>query len=144
MWRMEKDPYLSSNIVSVSILDRAPDFDLLRQRLERAVITIPRLRQVVRSAPGNVSPPSWVGDSEFSLDRHLRRLALPKGSTDRDLYDLATLIASEPFDRTRPLWLFTVVEGLKGHRAALIHENRLHSAIASQREEHPLVDVDDP
>ena len=30
------------------------------------------------------------------------------------------------------------------HRAALIHENRLHSAIASQREEHPLVDVDDP
>ncbi len=26
------------------------------------------------------------------------------------------------------------------HRAALIHENRLHGVIASQREEHPLID----
>jgi len=128
MWRMEKDPHLSSNVVSISILDRAPDFDLLRQRMERAAMIIPRLRQVVRSVPGNVSPPSWVGDSEFSLDRHLRRIALPKGSTDRELYDLATLIASEPFDRTRPLWQFTVVEGLKGNRAALIQ--KMHHTIA--------------
>jgi glycosyltransferase involved in cell wall biosynthesis len=29
------------------------------------------------------------------------------------------------------------------HRAALIHENRLHGVIASQREEHPLVNVDE-
>ncbi|MEL6892804.1 MAG: wax ester/triacylglycerol synthase domain-containing protein [Actinomycetota bacterium] len=128
MWRMEKDPHLSSNIVNVSILDRSPDFDLFRRRMERAAIIIPRLRQVVRTAPGNVSPPTWVADSEFSLDHHVRRVALPKGSTDRNLYDMATLIAAEPFDRSRPLWQFTVVEGLKGSRAAVIQ--KLHHTIA--------------
>ncbi|MEM1333109.1 MAG: wax ester/triacylglycerol synthase domain-containing protein [Actinomycetota bacterium] len=128
MWRMEKDPYLSSNIVNVTILDRSPDFDLFRQRMERAAMVMPRLRQVVRSAPGNVSAPTWVDDSDFSLDRHVRRIALPKGSSDRDLFDLATLIAAEPFDRARPLWQYTIVEGLKGNRAAMIH--KLHHTIA--------------
>ncbi len=127
MWRMEKDPHLSSNVVNVTILDRNPDFDLLRQRMERAAMIMPRLRQVVRSVPGNVSPPTWVSDSDFSIERHVRRLALPKGSSDRELYDLATLLASEPFDRSRPLWQFTIVEGLKGGRAAMIQ--KMHHTI---------------
>ncbi len=128
MWRMEKDPHLSSNIVTVSILDRSPDYALFRERMARAAVVVPRLRQVVRTVPGNVSAPSWVFDSDFDLDQHMRRVALPKGSTDRELYDLATLISSEPFDRTRPLWQFTVVEGLKGNRAAVIQ--KLHHTIA--------------
>ena len=44
MWRLEKDPYLSSTFADVSMLDRPPDFDRLRARMERAVWTVPRLR----------------------------------------------------------------------------------------------------
>ena len=35
MWRLEKDPYLSSTFANVTILDRKPNFDKLRRRMER-------------------------------------------------------------------------------------------------------------
>lgn len=128
MWRLEKDPHLSSTFASVTILDRKPDFDLLRERLIRASHRMPRLRQRVQTAPGNVSAPMWVEDSDFDINLHLRHVALPKPSTERELFNLATLLCADPFDRTRPLWQFTVVEGLKGNRAALIQ--KLHHTIA--------------
>lgn len=128
MWRLDKDPHLSSNIGTVTILDRAPDFDLFRRRLIGASLRMPRLRQCVRVAPANVAPPTWVTDSNFDIDHHVRRIALPKPGTERALFDLASLITAEPFDRTRPLWQFTVVEGLKGNRAAVVQ--KLHHTIA--------------
>jgi diacylglycerol O-acyltransferase / wax synthase len=127
MWRLEKDPHLSSTFANVTILDRKPDFDLLRRRMQRTVFRVPRLRQRVQTAPGNVSAPTWVDDPDFDLDLHLRRIALPKPGTERQLLDLATLITADPFDRTRPLWQFVIVEGLKGNRAALIE--KLHHTI---------------
>lgn len=127
MWRLEKDPHLSSTFANVTILDRKPDFQKLRRRMERVVVRIPRLRQRVQTVPGNVSAPVWVDDPDFDLDLHLRRIALPKPGTDRQLLDLATLITADPFDRTRPLWQFVIVEGLKGNKAALIE--KLHHTI---------------
>jgi diacylglycerol O-acyltransferase / wax synthase len=128
MWRLEKDPYLSSTFATVTFLDRAPDFDRFRARMERASMVIPRLRQVVRTTPGNLGPPTWVDDSDFDIDRHVRRVALPKPGTDRALLDLASLVTADPFDRSRPLWQFTVVEGLKGGRAGIIQ--KMHHTIA--------------
>lgn len=90
MWRLEKDPHLSSTFANISILDRTPDFDLFRRRMERATMVIPRLRQVVRSVPGNLAPPTWNDDSEFDIDRHVRRVALPEPADERALLDLAT------------------------------------------------------
>jgi len=128
MWRLEKDPHLSSTFANISILDHTPDFDLFRRRMERAATVIPRLRQVVRTVPGNLAPPTWVDDSDFNIDRHVRRVALPKPADERALLDLATIVTADPFDRMRPLWQFTVVEGLRGGRAALIQ--KMHHTIA--------------
>ena len=47
MWRLEKDPHLSSTFGTVMLLDRAPDFDSFRRRMERTALAIPRLRQRV-------------------------------------------------------------------------------------------------
>ncbi len=127
MWRLEKDPHLSSTFANVTVLDRPPDFERLQRRMERATAAIPRLRQRVMSAPANLSPPVWVDDPDFDLDLHLRRIALPKPGSLRQLLDLATLIVADPFDRTRPLWQFVVVEGLRGGKAGLIE--KLHHTI---------------
>jgi diacylglycerol O-acyltransferase / wax synthase len=127
MWRLEKDPHLSSNFGNVTILDRPPDLDQLLRRLERASHVAPRLRQRVQPAPANLMAPSWVDDSDFDLHRHVRRVALPKPGSMRQLFDLATLMVNDPFDRTRPLWQFTVVEGLRNDKAALIQ--KLHHTI---------------
>lgn len=128
MWRLEKDPYLSSTFANVSILDRAPDFDRLRRRMERATSTIPRLRQRVQSAPANLAAPMWIDDPDFDIDFHVRRIALPDPGSMRQLLDLVTLIVADPFDRTRPLWQFIVIEGLPDGHAALVE--KLHHTIA--------------
>lgn len=128
MWRLEKDPYLSSSVGNVTILDRPIDVDRFRRRLERAVLAVPRLHQRVQPAPVNLSAPLWVDDPEFDIHYHVRHVALPQPGSIRQLLDLATLMTSDPFDRTRPLWQFTVVDGLAGGRAAVIQ--KMHHTIA--------------
>ena len=128
MWRLDKDPYLTSTFSNLSLLDRAPDFDRLRRRMERASIAIPRLRQKVQSTPANLTPPLWVEDPDFNIDYHVRRIAVPAPGTMRQALDIATLITADPFDRTRPLWQFVVIEGLENGRALLVE--KLHHTIA--------------
>lgn len=128
MWRLEKDPHLSSAFASVTILDRAPDFDQLLRRMERATHVVERLRQRVQPVPVNLSAPIWVDDSNFDIRYHVRHMALPKPGSMRQLFDIASLVACDPFERTRPLWQFVVVDGLRGGRSALIQ--KLHHTIA--------------
>ena len=128
MWRLEKDPYLSSTFAAVTILDRSPNFDRLLARMERAVRVVERLGQRVQPAPVNLTAPMWVDDNNFDLRYHVRHTALPKPGSMRQLLDLASLIAGDAFDRTRPLWQFVLVDGLRGGKAALIQ--KLHHTIA--------------
>ncbi len=127
MWRLEKDPHLSSTFANVTILDRPPNFDQLLRRMERATQVVQRLRQRVQPVPANLSAPMWVDDANFDLRYHVRHIALPKPGTMRQLLDLSSLIACDPYDRTRPLWQFVVVDGLKGGKSALIE--KLHHTI---------------
>ena len=127
MWNLEKDPHLSASIANVTILDRAPDRTRLRARMVTAAGAVPRLRQRVVPALGRLAPPEWREDPDFDLDYHLRWVALPAPGTMRQLLDLASGVVHDPFDRTRPLWEFVVVEGLEGGRAAMVQ--KLHHAI---------------
>lgn len=127
MWNLEKDPALSSWFASITILDRPPSLERLRARLARAVVAVPRLRQHVVSSVGRLSPPVWVDDPEFDLDRHVYRIAVPAPGTDADLHELAVRLLLDPFDRARPLWQFVIIEGLSDGRAALFQ--KMHHTI---------------
>lgn len=128
MWNLEKDPHLSASIANVTTFDVPPDPGRLRARLEHAVAMIPRLHQRVVPALGRLAPPEWRDDDDFDLDYHLRWVALPGPGSMRQLLDLAATLVQSPFDRTRPLWEFVVIEGLEGDRAAMIQ--KLHHSIA--------------
>jgi WS/DGAT/MGAT family acyltransferase len=127
MWNLEKDPALASSFANVTILDQPPDLERLRQRMAHAVRVVPRLRQRVVPAFGRMAPPEWQDDPEFDLDYHIRRIALPSPANERTLFDLAVVLASAPFERTRPLWEFTIIEGLDGERAVLFQ--KLHHTV---------------
>src|SRR3954449_2829092 len=129
LWRLDRDPFLSSNVANITIVDRPVDVARLSRRLERATQLVPRLRQRVQAAPVNVTPPSWIDDPAFDISFHIRHIALPPPGDMRQLLDLAVLFAADPFERSRPLWEFLVVDGLEGGRAAII-----------QRFHHTLVD----
>lgn len=127
MWNLEKDPRLSSNIANLSIMDTAPDMARLRATLERATLVFPRLRQRVAPVFGRLAPPRWEIDPNFDIDHHLKHVSLGGGGTRAELYRLVTSLFMDPFDRTRPLWEFVVVDGLRGGKSAMLQ--RLHHTI---------------
>ena len=128
MWNVEKDPWLNPSGGVIVVCDRPPDVEDFRRRIAHAVAEIPRLRERVVPGVGRLSPPSWAPDPEFELDNHLRHVALPAPGTLRQLYDLAARLMQDPFDRTRPLWLFVIIDGLEGGRGAMFA--KLHHTIA--------------
>jgi hypothetical protein len=127
MWRLEKDPYLASTFANITILDRPPNMDALYERMERTSILFPRLRRRVLPAPGNFGNPTWVDDPSFDIRYHVRNISLSEPGDMRQLLDLTTLLVADPFDRSRPLWHFIIVNGLRGGRSALIQ--KLHHTI---------------
>ena len=127
MWRLEKDPYLASTFANITILDRPINSDALLARLERTSYVVPRLRRKVQPVPGNFGAPLWVDDAAFDLRYHVRHISLPEPGSLRQLLDLDTLIVADPFDRSRPLWQFFIVDGLIGGRGALIQ--KLHHTV---------------
>lgn len=122
MWTIERDPVLRTTIVAVALLDRRPDWKRLRRTMARLSVEVPRFRQKVVESPLRMSLPRWVDDPQFDLDYHLRRVKAPAPANLRAVLDMAGPIAMDAFDKDRPLWEFTVVEGLKGGRAALIQK----------------------
>jgi WS/DGAT/MGAT family acyltransferase len=122
MWTIEKDPLLRSTITAIAVLDQAPDHARVRDKVERGLRMIPRLRQRAASPPFRVAPPQWVNDPHFDLDYHLRYVRCPGDGTARDLLDFAAPLAMQGFDRARPLWEFTIVEGMADGRAAMIQK----------------------
>jgi WS/DGAT/MGAT family acyltransferase len=126
MWDLEADPHLSATFANLTFFDRAPDHDRLRRRLWRASRVVPRLRRRVVAGMGPLVP-TWEDDPAFDLDRHVRRVELPADATEADARRLATELAAEPFDRDRPLWEFTVIDGLPGGRSAMVQ--KMHHTI---------------
>lgn len=119
MWNIEKDPWLNPSGGSIIVLDQPMDMDHFRGVMRYGVSKTPRLYQRVVPGFARVSTPAWAADPEFDLDAHLREIVLPAPGSDRQLFDLATRLYSEPFDRTRPLWRFVVINGLEGGRSAI-------------------------
>jgi WS/DGAT/MGAT family acyltransferase len=122
MWLVEKDPALRSDFCNLTILERPPDEDRIEPVLARAVAAIPRLGQRVVGAPLRIATPAFADDPTLDLTAHIRRVRVPGRGTDRDLLDLCGALAEQPLDRARPLWEFTLIEGLTDGRAALLQK----------------------
>ncbi|MGP0031485.1 MAG: wax ester/triacylglycerol synthase domain-containing protein [Acidimicrobiales bacterium] len=118
-WYLEKDPGLRSTIVAVAWLDGQPDFEALSSRLERATRLAPRFRQRPVEPPGRLATPRWV-DADFHLPLHLHRIDSPPPHTPTTVLDVARVQAMSGFDRSRPLWEFTLIGHLEDDGAALV------------------------
>ncbi|MET0578688.1 MAG: wax ester/triacylglycerol synthase domain-containing protein, partial [Ilumatobacteraceae bacterium] len=128
MWTVEKDPWLNPNGASISVVDRRIDVERIRSRIAYGVAMVPRLRDRVVPGLGRLSPPEWAPDPEFDLDYHIRHVALPAPGSHRQLLDLAAQLYQDPYDRSRPLWYFVLVDGLEGGGSALI--SKMHHSLA--------------
>ena len=98
--------------------------DHVRSRLH----LVPRYRQKLAVPPLETGRPLWVDDPSFNLEYHVRHTALPAPGTEEQLFLLASRIASQQLDRSKPLWENWLVEGLEGDRFALIFKTH-HSLV---------------
>ena len=89
---------------------------LIEARLEQ----VPRYRQRVMFVPGRVGRPVWVDETQFDLEYHARRTALPAPGGEAELKKLAGRLLSQALDRDKPLWEMWLVEGLDESRFAII------------------------
>jgi diacylglycerol O-acyltransferase len=118
-WAMESDPRLRSTVVTVIMLDRSPDWEEVRNRFSLLSRKVPMMRQrVVASVPP--APPRWEYAPDFDLDFHMRRVTATAPGTFDKVLEMARVAAMEDFDRARPLWENTFVDGLENGGAAMV------------------------
>ncbi len=144
MWAIEKDPALRCDICNLTIVDGPLDHERVMRTIRRAVRAIPRLSQRVVMPGLPVATPEWVDAPHVDFDYHVRWRQLTGRHDMRALLDLCETLSDAPFDRDKPLWEFTIIEGLDGDRTAMLQ--RLHHTITDgvggMRLSLEIVDVD--
>jgi WS/DGAT/MGAT family acyltransferase len=85
--------------------------DILRT-FESRLDMSPVFRSRIVDVPLNLDQPYWIDDPDFSLEYHVRHIALPKPGDWRQLCIQVARLHSRPLDKSRPLWEAYVIEGL--------------------------------
>lgn len=105
-----------------------PEFAAYLDHVRGRLHLVPRYRQKLATPPLETGRPLWIDDPSFNLEFHIRHTALPSPGTEPQLFALAARIASQPLDRSKPLWESWLVEGLPEGRFALIFKTH-HSLV---------------
>ncbi|QDZ08365.1 wax ester/triacylglycerol synthase family O-acyltransferase [Sphingomonas panacisoli] len=111
-------PHTPMHIGSVGIYDpsTAPDgfvrFKDILRFIEQRLPGARSFRQRLVRVPFDVDHPYWIEDPEFDIEFHVRHIALPKPGDWRQLCIQVARLHARAMDLTKPLWEFTVVEGL--------------------------------
>ncbi len=120
MWNIEKDPLLRSTIVTVLLLDRAPGLGPARRADRARDVADPAHAPARRDAAAAHRPAAVVGRRELRPRATTCAGCEACEPTIDAVLDLARTAAMAGFDRARPLWEYTVVEGLEGGQSAMI------------------------
>ena len=105
----------------------APSGEELREHIAGRLHLVPRYRQKLVQMPLGTGRPLWAEDPGFRLEYHVRHTALPSPGSEEQLMTLASRVASQRLDRTKPLWEVWLVEGLQDGRWATI--SKTHHAM---------------
>ncbi len=113
-------------VTSLALLDEPLDVDRFKSMLSRRIHLHPRLRQVVTEGLIPAAMQRWTPASDFDLDAHIRRVALPGQGGHPELATFIGDLVGRPLDPSRPLWEIHAVEG-PGKGGALV--TRFHHAL---------------
>jgi diacylglycerol O-acyltransferase / wax synthase len=105
-----------------------PDYvsDFHRQLLSLVDVR-PMFRRRPRGPVGTVGQFAWTNDDELDLEYHVRLSGLPRPGRVRELLEITSRLHGYLLDRHRPMWEFTVMEGLQGNRFATY--TKVHHAL---------------
>jgi diacylglycerol O-acyltransferase / wax synthase len=113
-------------VTSLALLDSPPSVERLKATLKRRIGLLPHLSDVVAEPALPLAPPRWSPSTDFDLDAHIHRVALPSPARVEQLADFIGDLAGRPLDFGRPLWEAYAVEG-PGDGGALV--GRFHHSL---------------
>jgi diacylglycerol O-acyltransferase len=87
----------------------------------------PLFRQRPRRPVSSLGQWSWTKDDLLDMEYHVRFSALPRPGRVRELLELVSRLHGSLLDRHRPLWEFSLIEGLEGNRFATY--SKVHHAL---------------
>lgn len=94
-------------------------FSGFRTHLRERVALLPHLHEHLHDTPLGLDHPVWVADTNVDLARHLHLDRIPPPGSLTQLSRLAEQLYPPLLDRARPLWEYTVIEGLERGRVAV-------------------------
>jgi diacylglycerol O-acyltransferase / wax synthase len=99
-------------------------FAAVRRMMESRMV--PVLRRRLAALPLQLANPVWL-QGEIDLDEHIRRVRLPAPGTWAQLEAVVADLHAELLDRSRPLWMIYVFDGLEG--GAKAYYFKIHHAM---------------
>lgn len=120
-----ESPEMPMHVGSLCVLDLpegfASDdfFEHAKQRVLERMHLADLFTRKLALIPFDLSNPVWVEDEDVDIDYHVRHVTLPKPGTNRLLQQYVARLHSSLLDRSRPLWEFFIIDGLKSGQVAL-------------------------
>ncbi|CAN3126653.1 wax ester/triacylglycerol synthase family O-acyltransferase [Mycobacterium sp. smrl_JER01] len=97
-----------------------PDYAdvLYRAALAETADLDPRFRRHPHAGIDTAGLWVWRTDHTVDMRAHLRRCSLPAGADRDELWQLISRLHSEPLERSRPMWMAYIIDGLPDGRFA--------------------------
>lgn len=120
-----------AHVGSVSLLEkpkghRGSFYKHVRDHIESRLHLAPLFSRRLAFMPLDLASPIWLGGTPLNLDDHIKHVVLPKPGTPEQLDAAVAKLHEGVMDRDRPLWEFTVIEGLQDGNVAFY--SRIHHA----------------
>ena len=111
-------PRTPMHIGSIQIYDQSSvpggvqGFKTILRHIEARLHAARTFRQKLVNVPFGLDHPYWIEDKDFDLEFHVRHIRLPQPGDWRQLCIQTARLHGRPLDLSKPLWEFTVIEGL--------------------------------
>ncbi len=105
---------------------RGSFYPVIRRHLESRLHLAPLFTRKLAFMPFDLANPVWVREDHPDLDWHIRAMTLPRPGSMAQLEAAVARLHEGMLDRDRPLWQFTVIEGLASGEVAFT--SRIHHA----------------
>ena len=128
-------PETPMHVGSLMLLDRPPGkkrpHAAIRDHIARRLHLAPVFSRKLGFMPLDLANPVWLQADRVDLDYHLGSLKLLAPGTHAQLEDAVAKLHEGMLDRSRPLWQFTVIEGLHDGKVGLYAKIH-HAALDGQ------------
>jgi diacylglycerol O-acyltransferase / wax synthase len=131
-----ESPEMPMHVGSLNVLDLPPGYegDFYEDAKAHMMARIHLAKVLTRKLalmPFDLSNPVWIDDHDIDFEHHVRHVTLPKPGSNRQLQQYVGRLHSTLLDRSRPLWEFFIIDGLKSGQVAL-YTKAHHAAIDGQ------------